>query len=266
MRFEFRIFGGITYSSENLEMNCEQCQELLSPFLDNELESEMAFGVQTHLSVCAECAKICEDFASILEFCGDTPTGNVLPPNSKALWCRINNIIESEVQAEILKEQKVQIPEQPRKKNFWGGSWKMSAPQVVSAILGIALISSLLTVVGIKNYSTPANDFRTAADIGIFEKVLGKIGLVETLEERREKMVKERLTAIDYWSRRVEARRTQWDNQLRSVFDRNLREIDQAVFEYSRILQENPQDELSGEMLNSTLNEKEELLREFSEL
>ncbi len=100
----------------------------------------------------------------------------------------------------------------------------------------------------------------------MFEKVLGKIGLVETLEKRRERIVNERLATIDYWSKRVEARRVQWDNQLRSVFDRNLREIDQAVFEYSRILQENPQDELSGEMLDSTLNEKVELLREFSEL
>lgn len=247
-------------------MNCEQCQELLSPFLDNELESETAFGVQTHLSICAECAKICEDFASILEFCGDAPTGNVLPPNSKALWCRINNIIESEVQAEILKEKKDQIPAPPAKKGFWGGSWKMSLPQAVSAVFGIALISSLLTIVGIKNYSAPTGDYRSAAEMSVFEKVLGKIGLVETLEKRRERIVSERLAAIDYWSKRVEARRAQWDSQLRSVFDRNLREIDQAVFEYSRILQENPQDELSGEMLDSTLNEKVELLREFSEL
>ncbi len=266
MRFETGEFGGIIYSSENLEMNCEHCQELLSPFLDNELESEIALKVQTHLSSCAECAKICEDFASILEFCGDTPTGNVLPPNSKALWCRINNIIESEVQAEILKDQKEKTPEPSVKKGFWDGSWKMSLPQAVSAVLGIALISSLLTIVGIKNYSSPTGDNRTSAELSVFEKVLGKIGLVESLEKRRERIVSERLTAIDYWSKRVEARRAQWDNQLRSVFDRNLREIDQAVFEYSRILQENPQDELSGEMLDSTLNEKVELLREFSEL
>jgi hypothetical protein len=247
-------------------MNCEQCQELLSPFLDNELESAAALAVQTHLSICAECAKVCEDFAAILEFCGETQTGELVPPNSKALWCRINNIIESEVQAEILKEQKEQTPAPPVKKGFWGGSWKMSFPQAISAVLGIALISSLLTVVGIKNYSGSTAGYRTSAEMSLFERVLGKIGIVESFEQRRERIVKERLAAIDYWSKRVAARRSQWDNQLRSVFDRNLREIDQAVFEYSRILQENPQDELTGEMLDSTLSEKEELLREFSEL
>lgn len=247
-------------------MNCKQCQELLSPFLDNELESEIALKVQTHLSGCVACAKMCEDFASILEFCGDTPTGNVLPPNPKALWCRINNIIESEVHAELLKEQKDQIPEQPEKRGFWGSGWKMSVPQIVSSVLGIALISSLLTFVGFKNYSTSTNDYRTSAELSVFEKVLGKIGLIETPLQKRERLVKERLAAVDYWNKRVAARRAQWDNQLRNVFDRNLREIDQTVFEYSRILQENPNDELSGEMLDSTLNEKVELLREFSEL
>ena len=52
----------------------------------------------------------------------------------------------------------------------------------------------------------------------------------------------------------------------REAFDRNLDEINQVVFEYDKILQENPQDELTGEMLDSALNEKVELLREFSEL
>ena len=248
-------------------MTCEQCQELLSSFLDNELETEISCNVQTHLSLCAECAKLCEDFASILEFYCEFPSDEVLPPNSKALWCRINNIIESEVQAEISKEQK-QLPEQPEKRGFWGGSWRMSFSQVVSSVLGIALISSLLTIIGIKNYSNSVDtaNYKTSAEMTAFEKVLGKIGLIETPQDRRERLIKERLAAIEYWNKRVEARRAQWDNQLRNVFDRNLREIDQAVFEYSGILQENPQDELSGEMLDSTLDEKVELLREFSEL
>jgi ADP-dependent phosphofructokinase/glucokinase len=71
---------------------------------------------------------------------------------------------------------------------------------------------------------------------------------------------------IDYWNKRVQARRLQWDKHLREAFDRNLQEIDQVVFEYTQILEENPQDEVSSEMLDSALNEKVDLLREFSEL
>ena len=62
-------------------MNCEQCQELISAFLDNELDSTASLNVQTHLTVCAECAAICEDFASLLDFCTETPTNEILPPN-----------------------------------------------------------------------------------------------------------------------------------------------------------------------------------------
>ena len=66
--------------------------------------------------------------------------------------------------------------------------------------------------------------------------------------------------------KRAQARRVQWDNKMRDAFDRNLNEIDQAVNEYTMILQQDPQDELSGEMLDSALDDKMKLLREFSEL
>lgn len=245
-------------------MNCEHCQELISAFLDNELETESSLNVQTHLTVCAECAKVCEDFAAILDFCGETPADELLPPNSQALWCRISNIIESEVQAEIQKDKKEQPA--PEKKGWFGTSRQLSFGQMVSAFLGIAIISSLLTVVGLQNYSTPEEVAANPAERSIFQKVLGKIGLVETPQETRERRIKDRLAAIDYWNKRVEARRTQWDSQLRDAFDRNLKEIDKTVFEYNNILEKNPQDELSSEMLDSTLNEKMELLREFAEL
>jgi hypothetical protein len=53
---------------------------------------------------------------------------------------------------------------------------------------------------------------------------------------------------------------------MREAFDRNLNEIDQAVYEYTVILEKDPQDDLSGEMLDSALNEKMNLLRAFAEL
>ncbi|CAN5602574.1 hypothetical protein BH20ACI4_BH20ACI4_20990 [soil metagenome] len=242
-------------------MNCEQCQELISAFLDNELQTEVSLNIQTHLTVCAECAKVCEDFSSILEFCGETPADELLPPNPQALWCRISNIIESEVQAEIKKDQ-LETQTEPSQKS----SWQMSFSQMFAAFLGIALISSLLTIVGIQNYSTPDDIAANPAERSIFEKVLGKIGLVETPQQLRERRINERLAVIEYWNKRVEVRREQWDAQLRDAFDRNLNEIDKTVFEYNNILENNPQDELSGEMLDSTLNEKMELLREFAEL
>ena len=237
-------------------MNCEQCQELISVYLDNELEPEISASIRTHLAVCLGCAKMCEDFAIILDFCDLEEQEHSLPPNSKALWCRINNLIETEIASDISQENK-----QAEKSNK---SWQFSFAQVFASILGIALVSSLLTVVGIKNYS--AGDGSANVAPSVFDRALGKIGLIETAQQTRENRVKEQQAAIEYWNQRVQIKRQAWAKNLREAFDRNLSEINQAVYEYDKILQENPDDDLSGEMLDSALNEKMALLREFSEL
>jgi negative regulator of sigma E activity len=244
-------------------MTCEHCQESISAFLDNELDETNAANIRTHLAVCAPCAKVCEDFAMILDFCQLEETADDTPPNSKALWCRINNLVENE----IVEQNK---PEELPKgwfARFWNNSWQFSFTQVASALLGIAVISSLLTIVGIKNYSQSAETANSvSAPPSLFERALGKLGLVETAQQARERRMHQQQLTIDYWRQRVETRRLQWNPQVRDTFDRNLNEINQVIAEYDRILQENPQDDISGEMLDSALNEQVELLREFSEL
>ena len=46
----------------------------------------------------------------------------------------------------------------------------------------------------------------------------------------------------------------------------NLRVIDESLSEYSTILESNPEDELSGEMFDTVLNDKMDLLRDFADL
>jgi tetratricopeptide (TPR) repeat protein len=246
-------------------MNCENCQNFLSSFLDGELDEINASNVKAHLALCRECAEICEDFASILGFCGDEINTEIHPPNSQALWCRINNIIETEIKPELVK---VNEPKPGRLSLLWNRTWALSLTQAFSAVLGVAVISSLLTVIGIKNFvlngETTAEGQATSPSV--FEKVLGQVGVLETPEMSREKRLKEQQIAIEYWNKRVEARRQQWDRNIRAAFERNLSELDEAVSEYNQILQSNPQDEISSEMLDTTLNEKMELLRQFSEL
>lgn len=240
-------------------MTCDECQENISLFLDNELSETVSASIQTHLSLCPDCAKVCEDFAVILDSCRLDLPAEPLPPNSQALWCRINNIIENEARTEL------KVPEKP--KGWFGRGFTFS--QVASAVVAIAVISSLLTIVGVRNYFEPSGEdytSRSPATQTTFEKVLSKVGLTETPQQARMKRLKEQEAVIDYWNKRVEARRAQWDAHMRDAFDRNLNEIDQAVTEYTLMLENDPQDDLSGEMLDSALNEKMTLLRAFSEL
>lgn len=238
-------------------MNCLDCQEKLSAFLDGDLDHVSSSNVQTHLTLCIECSTLCEDFTEILLSCDETHVDEIVPPNSEALWCRINNVIEAD-----LKPAKAES-EKPRRR------FQFSFSQVGSAVLGIAVISSLLTIVGIRNYFEPsANDYTTRSSESqtTFEKLMSKVGLADTPHEARQRRIIEQNAAIHYWNQRVQTRRTLWNQRMRDAFDRNLVEIDQTVSEYTMILDKDPQDELSGEMLDAALNDKMNLLRQFSEL
>ncbi len=250
-------------------MNCEKCQNLISAYLDSELDAQTSESVKTHFSMCEECAKLHEDFTSVLGFCDETFSEDSIPPNSQALWCRINNIIETEIKPELAEQEEAkQKAAQPGWfSKLWNSQLQFSTSQVLTSFFGIALISSLLTIVGISNFSTP-KDLAGESDLEptVFEKVLAKLGVAETPHQKVERRLKERKKAIDYWKQRVETRRLKWSAGTRQVFDRNLNVIDESVIEYTNILQEDPQDRISNEMLDAALNDKMELLREFSEL
>lgn len=239
-------------------MNCEECQGSISDFLDCAMDESSSASMREHLAVCGPCAKVCEDFAAIVDSCRSDLPAEVVPPNSHALWCRINNIIENEAKP-------APLPAEPMP----GRRWNLNLTQSIAAAACVAVISSLLTVVGIRNYFEPPVDdlsSRSTASQTTFEKLLSKVGLSDTPQQARERRLKEQMVAIDYWNRRVQARKSQWDARIRDAFDRDLNEIDQAVNEYHEILQKDPQDELSGEMLDNALSDKMTLLRDFSDL
>ncbi|MCA1591005.1 MAG: zf-HC2 domain-containing protein [Acidobacteria bacterium] len=162
-------------------MNCEECQLLISEYLDNELSAEFASAVGVHLAGCPPCAKLYEDFAVILGTCDETAPAESVPPNPKALWCRISNTIESDISSEARAAAKGAETRRVRR-------WNFSFAQTATAVVCVALISSLLTLVGLRNYFEPTgSDFTTRSEATetSLEKYLGKVGLVETPSQAR---------------------------------------------------------------------------------
>jgi hypothetical protein len=240
-------------------MTCGECQEILSRFIDGDLDEARSASVADHLALCAECTVMRDDLASILAHCRESEVGEAMPPNSAALWRRINNLIESELPAEI--------PVEPKRKGWFGSG--LSFGQAAFAVVSVALISSILTIIGVRNYFAPPGDDlpATASESPSFmTRALRKVGLAETPQQARERRFRAQEAAIAYWNKRAQERRSYWDARMTAAFDRNLYEIDQAVNEYTQILQQDPDDKLSEEMLDSALTEKMNLLRQFSEL
>ncbi len=245
-------------------MNCEDCLALLDDYNDETLSRATRAAVKNHLELCQPCQVFQQDLTVILNSCVAVQEHLEAPPNAQALWLRISNTIECEQQTQVLAEAKSAC-RAARKIGWWTRtmetSWKLSLQQMVSAVLGVAVVASLLTVIAVQNRADFA-DANTAKP-GAFWSA-GRNQPVRRIEI--ENRVKQQQQAIDYWNRRVATRRNQWNPNLRSAFDRNLHEIDQVVADYQEQLQSNPEDNISEEMLDSALQDKMQLLREFSEL
>ncbi len=197
-------------------MNCDDCKALITALMEEDLDDASAESVRMHLADCFTCGQVCEEVAAIVDVAA-MEGGDLLPDHhSKQIWCRINNMIESE------QKPLAQTPEpQPKKR----GLWHLSFWQLASGLACIAIVSSLLTVVAIRNYYEPAatDSLAKTTSRSFIDRVLMKVGLAETPQEQLERRLRERQATIDYWNARVQVRRNQWDAQTRAAFDRNLR-------------------------------------------
>ena len=231
-------------------MNCEKCQDLLGDFLDGSLSHEDQAKLDLHLEKCLGCVDVRKDLQAIVGFCREHRGEYSAPPNEKALWLRIRNMIEAGAGSEAA----------PVRKNSWPNwitrSWELSLPQLAAAATAIVLIVSLSTVVGLRRWQSGDARFKAA------EADAGFKAAAASVRDR----VSQQQQLISYWNQRVEFNKARWNPEMRETFDRNLKVIDQAVNESIDALTQNPHDEVSEEMLNAALREKLSLLKEFAAL
>ena len=232
-------------------MNCEKCQDLISDLLDGTLSQPDQTTLKAHLGDCLECAEVRDDLQSIVGFCRTQRGEYTAPPNEKALWLRIRNMIEaggSEVAVTPAPVRRSSLS------SWFGRSWELSFPQLAASAAAIVLVVSLSTVVGLRRFQGG----RTVPLAGPESMSLAEAGVRDRVSKQQQ--------LISYWNERVEFNKARWSPEMRETFDRNLAVIDQTVNESLNTLSKNPRDEVSEEMLNAALNEKLSLLKEFAEL
>ncbi|HEX8651767.1 MAG TPA: anti-sigma factor [Pyrinomonadaceae bacterium] len=256
-------------------MNCEKCQELLSDFLDNALSHEDQASLNTHLEECLPCFAVRDELHSIVSFCRDNRAEYIAPPNERALWLRIRNTIEGERAAAAVVGARSQAsarrPEGQGEswwKQLMGRSWELSLSQMTGAVAAITLSVALITAFSMQRMQQRGADLSpTTASASTSSRAAMMNTTPASLSGNGvDDRTRQQQLAIDYWNQRIEERKARWSPQMREAFERNMNVIDQAV-NYSRDeLRRNPHDEVSEEMLNSALNDKMELLREFADL
>jgi hypothetical protein len=228
-------------------MNCETCQELIHDLLDGSISRSDESILNTHMKDCLDCESVRQDLAAIVGFCRTRRGEYEAPPNEQALWLRIRNVIEAEQRGQTVVHNERQPSFLGR---LMGRSWELSFPQLASLTAAIVLLVALTTVVGLRRWGTAPVPTTQASNV----------------ESNVNDRVWQRQQAINYWNQRVELNKARWSPQMREVFDRNMRVIEQTVANSLEELKRNPHDEISEQMLTESLNDKLALLKEFSDL
>ncbi|HKS29642.1 MAG TPA: zf-HC2 domain-containing protein [Pyrinomonadaceae bacterium] len=247
-------------------MNCEKCQELLSDFLDGLLTDEEHLALSAHMEECLECFHVRRELDEIVSYCRETRGQYEAPPNERALWLRIRNTIESQPSA-LASGAAASGSKRNARFGLWqrwmDRQWELTLPQLAAAVSVIIIAVALGTAFSLQQVrNNSQQDSQQAAgnlqQSGSSQKLTA---LTSDVDER----VRRQQIAIDYWYERVSQRKRRWNPQLREAFERNLSVLDQAVEDSRQRLKVNPHDDISEEMLNAALNDKMELLKEFSD-
>jgi len=233
-------------------MNCEKYQDLLSDFIDGSLNQSDHDSIEAHFSDCRACSEARGDLEAIVGFCGEHRGEYDAVPNERALWLRISNIIESEIS--VASPAPI-----PSAAGWWfrlmNRSWELSFPQVAAAVIGIVIVVSAVTTLGLRRFNFGGGSGVQSAGPSL---ALNGSSVTDRFRQRQQ--------VVDYWNQRVELNKQRWNPQMRETFDRNMSVIDAAVDDSMSRLKQNPHDEVSEEILNAALNDKLALLKEFSEL
>jgi hypothetical protein len=232
-------------------MNRDQCQELIQDLIDGSLSQRDEFTLNTHLQDCMDCESVRQDLTSILSYCQMHRGEYEAPPNTQALWLRIRNVVEAENGARAAAFAKTRQPSFLSR--LMGHTWELSLPQLAASAVAIVLVVSLATVVGLRRLSGTEGVSATAET-----QIKGAYNVNERLWQRQQ--------AINYWNQRVELNKTRWSSNMRDTFDRNMKVIDDAVANSLNELNRDPHNEFAEQMLNAAMNDKIDLLKDFSDL
>ena len=223
-------------------MGCNNCQELISDYIDGALELGEQSQVERHLADCESCRAVRDDLLQIIHFSQKLP---VQTP-SGAVWMRIQTQIEAE-----------------RPAGFWAflQSWNaklrsrhfnMSIPQLAAGALALAIIVSIALVITRRDIPGASETNSQAAAAALSTNLLSNPDLKQ-MEEQMDKL-----------KETVEQNKIAWSPEIRGTFDRSLLYVDQSLIECRQQLSNNPYDSASQELMLNAYREKMRLLEEFA--
>lgn len=244
-------------------MDCNKCHGLLGDFLDGTLSDDDRQYFSAHLEECLTCTGMHAELDRIIALARAEREEMIAPPNGQALWQRIRENAEQDIEwareARFAKQAAAaNTSSDSWWSRLWNARWEFSAPQVTGAfasLVGVAVLSAVLGTGALRNATGETAQMQVEGS-GTEAVAAQRVSFDEYVQRQQ--------SDIEYWRQRVEENKSRLPPRVRESFERTMVRLDQDVSYSLDQLRQNPQDDISEEMLNRALHDKVEILRELS--
>lgn len=224
-------------------MNCNECQEIISDYIDGSLEMGEQTTIERHLADCEPCRMVRDDLLQVIHFSRQLP----LHTPSSAVWARIQSSVADEQPAGFLPRIKAWIGKLENR------HLNLSLPQLAASAVALAVVVSV-GVMFAKRGETEMSGVQIA------EAVPQSMLRVNPLSSPERENVEQR---INYLEANIQQRKANWDPELRQAFEKNMLYVEQSLLECQQHLSGNPNDQVSRELMLNAYREKIRLLEGF---
>src|SRR5690242_3540621 len=202
-----------------VHMLCTDCQELISEYIDGQLELGEQTQVERHLADCEPCRAVRDDLLQIVHFSHQLPE----QAPATALWSRI--------QTELAKEQPA--GSSARIRLWWTRlreqHFNLSLPQLAASAAALTIVLSLGIIVFRRDVPTTPANVNTAS-----------VGGVERLSSASNAEFDQLEQQINRLSETIEQRKSEWTPELRAAYERNLIYANQSLAECRHQMNDDP--------------------------
>jgi anti-sigma-K factor RskA len=226
-------------------MNCIECEEIISDYVDGVLEPGEQTKIENHLANCEPCRAVRDDLLQIVHFSKQLPLH--IPAND--LWSRIQSEIEAEQPKTFWARAKARV------QNLYARDFKLSIPQ-------FAAVAAAFIIVAAIGFSVLKNSNADKAPAGTI--VAGANKFVENLGNNPNLEFQEFEQRINKLKESVEKRKEAWGPELQVSFERNMFYVEQSLNDCRQQFSSNPGDESCKELLKNAYSEKVRVLEGFA--
>lgn len=235
--------------------NREHPGELLSLWVDGDLEGERGRRVEAHLEECEPCRETVADLESIAERAGRLPDR----APGRNLWPGIARQIGGSPPAARDGSGSATADGEDGVTPLFRRRWRVSVPQVAAAAALVAALASGLTWGLIRDGAGPEATGSGAVASARPGTTAGRGPAAVDLPVRWATLETTPSGVAELEERYREAR-SELDPATRRTLDRNLRLVDRALAEAQRALADNPDNDYLHHHLSRTMRRKAEFL------